>query len=346
MHRRLGASLLALISLLLLLGSAPTVALAPEPMVAVTEGEASAAEPPPSEPERRCADGSLARAAGSAASAPGVRTVQPGPLVAVPRLMPPRQGPQTSCLHDISLSLEITSPDGRKPEGVDAWFDEVLVNQGSLEAGFMTTQPATDRSITLKKPPSDWEVVGASCTCGGAARSDGITLASYPSPVVAVHTLPSGSCTGSVPSASATASSASAPRAGISLSLTITAPNGRRPQGVDAWFEEVLVTQGALESGYHTNQPAADRSITLKQPPSEWEVVGLSCTCGGATAAATPVRAQAERTSVFQLASYPGPVWSGSGSLAAVPARCRRPLRRPRSRAPQPGPHGQQAPWS
>ena len=225
--------LVCLFAVLLVLGSAPALALAPEPVVPVDDGAPAQEEPPPQEaPARLCADGSTAgaprlalvrqRSGGFTKRPSGVLTSQPGPVVPVGPDVEPRNGPSTSCRQDVSLSLTITAPDGRKPQGVDAWFDEVLVTQGALEAGYHTNQPAADRSITLKQPPSEWEVVGLSCTCGGAtaaatpvrAQTERTTgpfrLASYPGPVVAVDPRVSGGCAGALPPAPATATLAGA----------------------------------------------------------------------------------------------------------------------------------------
>jgi len=232
MRSRSLSLLVCLFAAHLALGSAPALALAPEPVVPVDDGAPAQEEPPPEAPERLCADGSTAVAprlalvrkrSGSLTTRPsGVLAAQPGPVVPVGPDVEPRTGPSTSCRQDVSLSLTITAPDGRRPQGVDAWFDEVLVTQGALESGYHTNQPAADRSITLKKPPAEWEVVGLSCTCGGATAaatpvraraermSGPIRLASYPGPVVAADPSVSGGCAGALPPAPATATLAGA----------------------------------------------------------------------------------------------------------------------------------------
>jgi hypothetical protein len=221
--RRVAGSLL--LAVLLSMSAVPAVAIAPQPVLPVgtgPQGPGQDVSPPGSESAKpNCPAGSPAAASAAVAALMfgdigRVRATYPNPVVPV-KIVPPA----TRCSAQISLSLEIKSPNERKPEGADGSLDELLIPRSSLESGFTVTVPANDRIISLSDPGEDWDLTKTSCTCAGwASASRGVRLAgapaigelaSYPAPVIPVGPA-GGGCSG--PAVFATASSPHAMRPG------------------------------------------------------------------------------------------------------------------------------------
>lgn len=185
---------------MIVLGALPVSASVPAPVIKVDEqprpqdgGESDGDQPPDDEqPDDGCLLGSpRASAARGGVAFEGVGigrlVAYPGPVVAV-------QQQRSDCITQLSLSLVVESPDGRKPEGADATMEELAVPRPILESGFDVTLPSRSRTITLSDPGDEWELMNVACTCSGgvavAARaSEPVALGrltSYPEPVIPI----------------------------------------------------------------------------------------------------------------------------------------------------------------
>jgi len=135
-------------------------------------------------------------------------------------------------------------------------------------------------------------------------------LTAYPGPVVPVRPQPS--------------TAGSTCQTDLSLSLKVKSRKDQEPTGADAEVDGLLVPRRTMESGFSTQLPADDRTITLTPPGDEWKVTEVSCSCGGGTpgtAAVTP--SVASRSPLAQLTGYPGPVIPvGAGAASGGSTDC------------------------
>jgi hypothetical protein len=245
------AIVVLVLAVLVILGGLPAIAAAPQPVLPVSFfDEPSGSEPPVEDgsPSSNCPGGSAVAQAGGAhlAFSPGLsgdRAAYPGPVIPVKsdvQRAGPVKPPSSGCLTDVSLTLVVTSPNDRKPEGADGSLDELSIPRSALESGFDVSLPAQSRIVTLSKPGEDWELVSTSCTCGGATAAAGTpTLhapgaiaagsgivssaglgqrATQPGPVIPVDSVPGlrnsgGGCVG--PSATVPSTSAATPVLGM-----------------------------------------------------------------------------------------------------------------------------------
>ncbi len=175
---------------LMAVAAMPATATAPAPVIPVgaipSGGEPPPVEPAPAEPPPEDAVDCLIGSSGTV----GTLAAYPAPVVPADLIEP-----ESPCRTEISLSLAVESPDGRRPEGADATSAGMSVPRPALEAGFDTTLPASSRTISLSDPGADWEVTDVGCTCGGSTAS--AQLASYPGPVIPVPSFDSGARPGS-----------------------------------------------------------------------------------------------------------------------------------------------------
>ncbi len=136
--RRGPAISVLIVVLLVILAAMPTTATAPRPVIPWDDSPSGDAGSnsgggDPSEGQVDCLVGSSGTVATLAS--------YPGPVILVdPR--PQKWQPVSPCKTQLSLSLEVKSPDEREPEGADAHVGGASVLRPVLEAGYETTLPA------------------------------------------------------------------------------------------------------------------------------------------------------------------------------------------------------------
>jgi len=244
--------------------ASPVLAISPQPVVAVDPSDSGDEQDPDADdgtdggeteesddsgdawvpPEQDCLNvASAATTAGAGLRSISLSTPRasyPGPVVAVPD--GPRPWP-TNCSADISMLLVIRSPDGRKPQNVDALMDELAIPQSSLESFFDVRVPAETRTISIVEPQDEWELTNVRCDCIGTQQQASVSRVSMalsavgsgtrmaqPQPVVAVESsgVTPGGCVG-------IGSSAGARGGGpITMSATGTGVGTAYPQPVVA----------------------------------------------------------------------------------------------------------------
>jgi hypothetical protein len=185
-------------------GTAPALAIAPQPVLPVEDPR-----PPRDEPVERghpCLVGWSGTPAGTlvgpADPGPFRLTAYPGPVLPIdpgpgegpvgPDEGPPDERdeppderdepPDPGCRVELSLTLVVRSHDGERPTGANASVDDLAVPSGALESGFGASLPARSRAIRLSDPGEDWRLTDTRCTCTGSLG----LLATYPGPVLPI----------------------------------------------------------------------------------------------------------------------------------------------------------------
>jgi hypothetical protein len=135
----------------------------------------------------------------------------------------------------------------------------------------------------------------------------------------------------------------------LSLALVIVSPDGRKPERADAYLDDRVIPQAVLEGGFSAELPSQDHRATVPDPVGDWKLVGVRCSCLGASAQAGTIGAHLSPSPIQsgQLTAYPGPVMQVGGScsnpVGSPPAatsdvRITRSPSRPSQQATYPGP--------
>ncbi len=160
------------------------------------------------------------------------------------------------------MSLEVKSPDERKPQGADADVDGAVAPRPVLEAGFETILPARSRTISLSNPGDDWEITAVSCTCGSATAT--AQLASYPQPVIAVPSFDPGARPGSSACGAGGGS-------GVSLAATPSLALGYHPIGELATYPAPVIP---VPGGTVPTTPARPEEPSRTPATVSWDANG------------------------------------------------------------------------
>ncbi len=126
---------------LMLVAAMPATATTPGPVIPVGDAPGGS-EPAPAEPGPEDAGPEdVADCLLGWSGAASTLVAYPAPVIPVPSVER-----ESSCRTEISLSLEVRSPDERRPDGADADVDGTTAPRPALEAGFDTTLPARSRT--------------------------------------------------------------------------------------------------------------------------------------------------------------------------------------------------------